>query len=69
MVGSGPGGDLYSVHDMKHELVGSIPGKVVVTLDCCRDKRGAGKQFVTLRLFIFVFDYVILVLVLATQGK
>ena len=47
MVGSA--GKLYSAPDLKHELFGFKPEKVVITLDCCRDIRGSGEHFVRLR--------------------
>ena len=43
------GGKLYSAHDLRHELVDCQPDRVVITLDCCRDRRGAGEHLVRLR--------------------
>ena len=30
-------GELYSVHDLKHDLVNSKAKRIFITLDCCRD--------------------------------
>jgi len=49
MVNCGPDGDLYSVHDLKHDLVRRKPDKIVVTLDCCRDIGRAASHIVILR--------------------
>ena len=55
----GCSGDLYSVHDLKLELLKCNPGKLTLTLDCCRTfninvLRGNEKQYVRLR-YIFGF--------------
>ena len=62
-------GDLYSVHDLKHELVGSQTGKIVVTLDCCRDKRGVSKRIVTLRLTSYHYNYLLLKKEMKTEDE
>ena len=33
----GTSGDLYSIHDLKHDLVQEQAKRIFVTLDCCRD--------------------------------
>ena len=39
LVGAGSDPKLYSVHDLKHDLVGSSAKRIITTLDCCRTKR------------------------------
>ena len=47
----GTGGQLFSVHDLKHILLGTKPDKVVLTLDMCRniDNRGSNPFIIKLR--------------------
>ena len=49
MVGYGPSGTLYSLHDLKHELKRSDASKSIVTLDFCRDKQKMSHPVVKLR--------------------
>ena len=53
MVGSD--GDLYSVHDLKHELLECNPDRLTVTLDCCRSSRKRkSKEYIRLRYYPYM---------------
>ena len=46
----GCNGSLYSVHDLKQELLKCNPGRLVLTLDSCRNTNSRGSSTEAVRL-------------------
>ena len=45
-------GQLYSVHGFKLELLNCTPGRLTLTIDCFRNRRGSTMEYVRIRYYV-----------------